>query len=316
MFARWSPYFAGVTLCLFVFAAVADAQRRGGGPPGGLGGPGRGGGRGSSPGTIERISIHGKALEGNRQGDSADREVVVYLPPEYAGDQARRFPVVYLLHGNGERENAFVEVLARLQESADRLAGAQGFSEFIVVTPNASTSQKASMYAASPDTGDWERFVADDLVAAVDGRYRTLTNRMSRAIAGHAEGGYAALRIGMKRPEVFANLYAMSACCLTPGDQVAATVEKYAANLHKYYAIAIDVGSADPAVELNRQVHTALTRLRVAHAYEEYDGDRSNRLRERIDRNVLTFFARNLASPANLTSPSAAADQLSSAKSK
>src|SRR5688572_27965830 len=309
MFARTAPYLASVVLCVIGFTAGADAQRRGGGPPGGPGGPGRGG-RGSAPGTVERIIVHGKALEANRQGDSADREVVVYLPPDYAGDQARRFPVVYLLHGSGERENAFTEVLARLQESADRLAGAQGFSEFIVVTPNASASQKASLYGASPETGDWERFLADDLVAAIDARYRTLTNRMSRAIAGHAEGGLAALRIGMKRPEVFANLYAMSACCLTSGEQVAAMVEKYAANLIAYYAIALDVGSADPAVELNRHVHTALTRLRVAHAYEEYDGDRSNRLRERFDRNVLPFFARNLASPANLTSPSPAADQL------
>jgi enterochelin esterase-like enzyme len=309
MVSKIVPGFVVVFACVTVFAAVADAQRRGGGPPGGPGGPGRGG-RGAAAGAIERITIRGKALEGNRQGDSADREVVVYLPPDYAGDQARRFPVVYLLHGSGERENAFIEVLARLQESADRLAGAQGFSEFIVVTPNASTSQKASLYAASPDAGDWERFVADDLVAAIDSRYRTLTNRMSRAIAGHAEGGFAALRIGMKRPEVFASLYAMSACCLAPGEQVAATVEKYAANLKAYYAIAIDVGNADPAVELNRQFHAALTRLRVAHAYEEYDGDRSNRLRERMDRNVLTFFARNLASPANLTSPSPAADQL------
>jgi enterochelin esterase-like enzyme len=263
---------------------------------------------------VERTTVHGASIAGNTQGDAADREVVVYLPPSYAREQARRFPVVYLLHGSGERENAFTEVLARLQESADRLAGAQGFSEFIVVTPNASTSQKAAMYATSAASGDWERFVAEDLVGSIDGKYRTLTNRMSRAIAGHAEGGYAAFRIGMTRPEIFANLYAMSPCCLAPAAaaSIPSTVEKYASKLNAHYAIAIDVGSADPAIELSRQLHAAMTRLRIAHAYEEYDGDRSNRLRERFDRNVLPFFARNLASPANLTSPSPDADQLSS----
>ena len=87
-------------------------------------------------------------------------------------------------------------------------------------------------------------------------------------------------------------------------------LEKYAANLQAYYAIAMDVGAADSAVDWNRQLHTAMTTRRIPHAYEEYDGDRTNRLRERIERNVLVFFARHLASPANLTSPSPSADRL------
>ena len=100
-------------------------------------------------------------------------------------------------------------------ESGDTLAGAQGFSSAIVVTPNAFTLHKGSMYSSSPTTGDWERFIAEDLVAYIDGHYRTLATRMSRGLAGHSMGGYGALRIGMKRPEVFFSLYIMSACCLT-----------------------------------------------------------------------------------------------------
>ena len=50
-------------------------------------------------GTYERIKVHGKSLEGNLAGDSADRDVSVYLPASYATDRARRYPVVYLLHG-------------------------------------------------------------------------------------------------------------------------------------------------------------------------------------------------------------------------
>ena len=50
-------------------------------------------------GTFERIKVHGKSLEGNLAGDSPDRDVSVYLPPSYATDRARRYPVVYLLHG-------------------------------------------------------------------------------------------------------------------------------------------------------------------------------------------------------------------------
>jgi len=283
-----------------------DAQRGRGAPPGGPGGPGRG--ARATAGTIERVTVHGKALEagraleGNAQGDS-DRAVTVYLPPSYAGDQNRRFPTVYLFHGVNGTESAFIDGAA-LQTSADRLAGAQGFSEFIIVTPNAASS-KGSLYTGA--AGEWERFVAEDLVGYVDSHYRTLAHRMSRGLAGHDAGGSAALRIGMKRPEVFANLYVMSAS----GDAIPASdLEKYASNLNAYYGIAIDIGAADPMVERNRQLHASMTKVRIAHLYEEYDGDRSNRLRDRLEWNVLPFFARNLAAPANLTSPSPAADRL------
>ena len=53
-----------------------------------------------------------------------------------------------------------------------------------------------------------------------------------------------------------------------------------------------------------------MTKLRIGHTFEEYDGDRASRLRERVEQHVLPFFARNLASPANLTSPSPGADRL------
>ena len=142
---------------------------------------GRGGARPTTgTGTVEKITVHGKALEGNLEGDSPDREVTVYLPPSYAADQARRFPVVYLLHGYGGRDDTFTARLANLAESSDKLAAAQGFSSAIVVTPNAFSLHKGSMYSTSPTTGDWERFIAEDLVAYMDSHYRTLANRMSR----------------------------------------------------------------------------------------------------------------------------------------
>ena len=196
-----------IALTLVAGAAALDAQGRGGAPPGRGGGPAA---RGPRVGTIEHITVHGKALEGNLEGDSPDREVTVYLPPSYASDQARRFPVIYLLHGYGGRDDTFTERLAKLAASADTLAGAQGFSEPIVVTPNAYSLHKGSMYSSSPTTGDWERFIADDLVSYMDSHYRTLADRKSRGLAGHAMGGYGAIRIGMKRPDVFFSLYLMS----------------------------------------------------------------------------------------------------------
>jgi enterochelin esterase-like enzyme len=212
-----------------------------------------------------------------------------------------------MLHGEGGTESTFLETAA-LQQSGDRLAAAQGFSEFIVVTPNASV-MKGPMYSSSPAAGDWERYVAEDLLAYIDGHYRTLAHRMSRGLAGHGTGASAAVRIGMKHPELFADIYALSPL----GEAVPSSeLDTRAANLNAFYAIAIDIGRSDPALEPNRQLHAAMTKLRIAHTFEEYDGDRSNRLRERLEWNVLPFFARNLAAPANLTSPSPAADRLAS----
>src|SRR3954468_19750956 len=150
--------------------------------------------------SVQKITVHGKSLEGNLEGDSPDRDVLVYLPPSYEGDQNRRFPVVYLLHGYGGREDTFTARLANLPESGDRLDAAQGFSSAIYVTPSAYSLHKGSMYSDSVTTGNWEKFIAEDLVAYVDSHYRTLTARLSRGLAGHSMGGYGALRVSPRRP--------------------------------------------------------------------------------------------------------------------
>src|SRR5690606_10903464 len=75
---------------------------------------------------------------------------------------------------------------------------------------------RGGFYSSSPTVGDYESFVAGDLVAWVDANYRTIAERDSRGLAGHSMGGYGTIRIAMKRPEVFSSIYMMSACCLDP----------------------------------------------------------------------------------------------------
>ena len=72
------------------------------------------------------------------------------------------------------------------------------------------------MYSSSVTTGDFERFVARDVVAYIDAHYRTIPERASRGLVGHSMGGYGATRIGMKHADVFGSLYIMSPCCLSP----------------------------------------------------------------------------------------------------
>jgi len=169
-------------------------------------------------GRLERVKVYGKSLEGNLMGESASPEVSIYLPPSYAKEQGRRYPVVYLLHGyTGTDLSYFGETGRQLHRIAERVYQSGGAREMILVMPNAMNAYGGSMYSNSATTGFWEDYVADDLVAYMDRNYRTLASRESRGLAGHSMGGYGTLRIGMKRPDVFAALYALSSCCLNEG---------------------------------------------------------------------------------------------------
>ncbi len=164
-------------------------------------------------GALQRIKVHGKSLEGNLEGDSPDRDVLVYLPPSYASSPNRRYPVVYFLHGYGAHAETYWNSLA-VASAADETAKNGTAREMIIVLPDAYTVYDGSMFSNSPTTGDWETFIAQDLTQYIDSHYRTIANRGGRGLAGHSMGGYGTVRIGMKRPEAFSVLYAMSSCCL------------------------------------------------------------------------------------------------------
>lgn len=163
-------------------------------------------------GTLQTIRVHGPSLAGNLSGDDPAREVFVYLPPGYATDTAARYPVVYFLHGYSVGAQAYANLL-RLPAAMDE-AIADGARPMIVVLPDANTLYSGSMYSNSPTTGDWESYIARDLVAYIDSNYRTIADADSRGLAGHSMGGYGTLRIAMKHPGVFSAIYAMSSCCL------------------------------------------------------------------------------------------------------
>lgn len=169
---------------------------------------------GAKPLTVERIRVRGTSLEGNLEGNAVDRDVIVFLPPTYAREKARRYPVVYALHGysiGAEQWSGEIHVPQTIEG-----AFALGAREMIVVLPDSKTRHNGSMYSSSPTVGDFEQFVARDLVAYVDAQYRTMPRRESRGLVGHSMGGYGATRIGMKHADVFGSLYIMSPCCLSP----------------------------------------------------------------------------------------------------
>ncbi|HEX7961047.1 MAG TPA: alpha/beta fold hydrolase [Terriglobales bacterium] len=178
---------------------------------------------GAKPVSVERVKVHGKALEGNLEGNDVDRDVLVFLPPSYATEKSRHYPVLYALHGffiGAEQWSHEIHVPQTIEG-----AFAQGAKEMIVVLPDSKTVHNGSMYSSSVTTGDFEQFVARDLVEYIDAHYRTIPNRLSRGLAGHSMGGYGTSRIGMKHSDVFGSLYIMSPCCLSQGQPRAANPE-------------------------------------------------------------------------------------------
>ena len=169
---------------------------------------------GAKPATVEHIKVHGTYLEGNLEGDAVDRDALVFLPPSYAKEKKRHYPVVYALHGysiGAEQWSHEIHVPQTIEG-----AFAQGAKEMIVVLPDSKTLHNGSMYASSVTTGDFENYIAHDVVAYIDAHYRTIPDRASRGLVGHSMGGYGATRIGMKHADVFGALYIMSPCCLSP----------------------------------------------------------------------------------------------------
>ena len=180
-------------------------------------------------GSVDRVKVHGVALEGNLEGDSPDRDVSVYLPPSYRTETQRRYPVVYVLHGFTDTENSWFRApshFVNLPASIEKSIAAGNTRDMILVMANAYTRYAGSFYGSSVATGDWETFITRELVAYVDGHYRTIASRASRGLAGHSMGGYGTFRLAMKYPDVYSAVYALSACCLTPTYAQPAAVTK------------------------------------------------------------------------------------------
>lgn len=156
-------------------------------------------------GTVSRFYLPSAALGGRRQ------PVDVYLPPGYAQQPARRYPVMYLLHGVPGRPAAFLETV-RMGVVEDELVALHRARPMILVMPFGSTGSFTDEEWANGirKHNGWETFVARDLVRAVDERYRTVPDARGRVLAGLSEGGYGALNIGIHHPHEFGTLESWS----------------------------------------------------------------------------------------------------------
>ena len=229
------------------------------------------------PGTLQRIAVASPALGGRRQ------EVYVYLPSGYAQHPARRYPVLYLLHGFPGRPLAFVQTV-QMGVVDDSLTALRRGQPMILVLPFGSTgtfTDKEWVNGVGPANA-WATFVSRDVVHAIDARYRTIRSRRGRAIGGLSEGGYGAIDIALHHPHEFAvveswsgyerpdkihSVFGPQLQLLAQNDprlllpRVAPTLRR----LHTYFWFYS--GSSDPLRKQNAAFARQLEHDRVAHDY-------------------------------------------------
>ncbi|MBC8234573.1 prolyl oligopeptidase family serine peptidase [bacterium] len=149
-------------------------------------------------GTLEWKNITSPALAGNLIGDPETRSFAIYLPPSYKTSE-ERYPVFYVLHGYMGN----IGSMTPIKPTIDFMIRNRNIGEMIAVFVDGSNKFRGSWYLSSETIGNYETYITQDLVNHIDANYRTIVNRESRGITGFSMGGYGAMHLALKFPQVF-----------------------------------------------------------------------------------------------------------------
>ena len=134
------------------------------------------------------------------------RYMNVYLPEGYATG-TQEYPVIYFLIGENYNHPNYGQIFSVL----DELIEGEMILPFILVIPDGSVPPYlGSVYTNSDLYGDFEDFIAYDLVDFIDSNYRTIQDHNKRSIMGHSSGGYGAIKLALKHPDIFSGVAAHS----------------------------------------------------------------------------------------------------------
>jgi S-formylglutathione hydrolase FrmB len=207
----------------------------------------------------------------------------VYLPPDYHATTNRRYPVIYFLHGRSVDSKR--PITSGYVTRVDAAIRSRVMPPAIVVLAQGLTT---GWYVDAQDgEHPMESVIVKDLVAHVDATYRTIVTRDARAIEGHSMGGFGALHIGFKYPDLFAAVTGNSPALVenvTDGvgdqafwvDQAPATLAKANIDKVRKQAIRIIVGDQDGLFPVGKKLDETLTELKVPHEFFPVAGSPHN----------------------------------------
>ena len=156
-------------------------------------------------GRIEIIEVASKALENNVLGDPTTRSVAVYLPEDYdtSGDAYPLMVDIVGFTGSGLAHTGWKAFQENVPQQVDRLIAEEKMGPVIVAFPDCFTSLGGNQYINSSAMGDWESFLCEEMIPAIESAFRVKKGREHRAIFGKSSGGYGAIVHGMRRADTW-----------------------------------------------------------------------------------------------------------------
>jgi enterochelin esterase family protein len=157
---------------------------------------------------VIRHRLTSQVLAGNPLGDPIERELFVYVPPDYDANASKRYPTVLGVVGfTGSGGMLFnVDPLTEsLDHRLDRMIAAGQCPPLIIAAPDCFTRVGGNQYINSAGTGRYEDYCVDEIIPFVDSHYRTLPHGQW-GVFGKSSGGYGSIVLGMRRADVFCAL--------------------------------------------------------------------------------------------------------------
>ena len=233
-------------------------------------------------GTVSKVWYYSET-------EGFDRRMTVYTPAGYESSKAK-YPVLYVLHGIGGDEDAWV-TQGRATQILDNLIARGEAKPMIVVFTNGNISQEAAPLENStgytrptmdlPQTmeGTFET-AFPEVVKFIDSHYRTIAKKQSRAICGLSMGGFHTLYITLNNPDMFNYSGMFSAAIGTGSEQTAAHKEVYEnvdGKLATYFSkkpamLWIGIGRTDFLIQSNNEFRAKLDAAGYPYKYMETDG--------------------------------------------
>lgn len=168
------------------------------------------------PSTEQHLSFYSNIL-------GCEKNFSVILPASYNKDTDRKYPVVYLLHGHGENDWEWANInVAMIREQIAKCVADGSAAEMIIVKPNATEYQSGYF---NQEGWRYEDYFFQELIPAVEKNFRCLTDKGHRAIGGLSMGGGGSFYYGVRHPEMFSSVYAISAAVGTFGSGPKGDVE-------------------------------------------------------------------------------------------
>jgi enterochelin esterase family protein len=205
------------------------------------------------------------------------RRMHVYTPPGY--DQGtQKYPVFYLLHGGGDDDSGWPTV-GRAGFILDNLLAAGKAKPMIVVMPNGSMPPAPGTPPAQGMNRTRELFASEltkDVMPYVETKYRVLTKRENRALAGLSMGGYQTLELTLTRPELFDYVGVMSSGLF--GASIDDAPTRYATALsdpkfnQNKKLVWVAIGKDDFVMDANKKTLALLDKSGIKYQYKETEG--------------------------------------------